>query len=101
MKKILYYLPNIILGIYLILYIPVQRMVIDYMHRTMEEWSGMFVNSVMEKLSLIIILIVFSLRFIFHSKKYEVTGLEKKINIILFVIETLLLIVIGMIFSLI
>ena len=100
MKKILYYFSNIILGIYLVLYVPVQRIVIDY-NRTMEEWSGMFVNSVMQKLSLIIILIAFSLRFIFPSKKFEVTGLEKKINIILFVIEILLLIVIGMIFSLI
>ena len=85
MKKVLYYLSNIILGIYLVLYIPIYRLLqADNRNRTTSAFD------VMQVISFSILLIGFGLRLIFSSKKIKVTELDRKINIILFAIELVL-----------
>ena len=97
MKKILYYLPNFILGGYAIIYIPIWMRLVEKFHLSMTPlWDA---ERVMDKLSWNLIIISCILKLFFKSKKFELKELEKKIGIILFVIEIVLIFYLGVLIS--
>ena len=100
MKKILYYLSNIILGVYIILYIPIQSVVPDYGNSSLGIlYSGMYINENMRKISLTVIVVSCILKSIFSSKRIEVKDSEKKNSTIAFIIEILVILYMGTIFA--
>ena len=91
MKKILYYLSNIVLGIYLIAYIPLFALVKSNTQYGFQ--SHLIINEIMTKVSIGVIIASIILKLIFKSKKFELSKLEKIINITIFCIELLLIFV--------
>ena len=112
MKKILYYLSNIILGIYLIIYGKLSSLVINVIKSLPESTRningiefevmhapGMETNQIMFNISCIVIVISCILKIIFRSTKFELTKTEKFINTIVFLIEIVLLFFLRGIFA--
>ena len=98
MKKILYYLSNIILGVYLILFPYVFKIRLQ-VHQKKDFVEYMSFNKDTFKIALGIVLIASLLKLIFLSKKFELKEAEKKIGTIIFAIEIFLTFLTATIFS--
>ena len=89
MKKILYYLSNIVLGLYLIIYIPLFAFVKNSTPDGFQ--SHIVINERMRQISICVIVISIILKIFFRSNKFGLNKIDKIINIIIFVIEILLI----------
>ena len=98
MKKILYYLPNIVLGIYLLIYIPLQRIILINLPESYINKYGFEVylmpydaNLIMNKISIGILVVSGLLKVFFNSKKCNSGKSDKILGIILFIVELIIL----------
>ena len=99
MKKILYYLSNIILGIYLILFPYIFKIRLQgYAIKNTLGYQRF--NKDTFWIAICIILISCILKLIFSSEKFELKKLEKNISTIIFAIEIFLTFLTGTIFGL-
>ena len=85
MKKYMYYLPNIILGMYLVLIIPIVRFLGAI---TM---ASLTTNTCKWSITWSVLAASWILKILFRSNKFKLKKIEKNIGIILFVIEILLI----------
>lgn len=95
MRKLLYYLSNILLGVYLIAYIPLLNYFLDAQWKEGYSFPAL-VNSKLNQISLIVLIIVIICKIIFNSKiLYGIQKKDKIISIILLVIEIAILWFLG------
>ena len=98
MKKILYYLANVILGAYLISFPFIFKIRLQS-YETKNTLGHQGFNESTFNIALCTILIACILKLIFSSKKFELKELEKKISTIIFAIEIFLTFLTGTIFG--
>ena len=91
MKKILYYLPNIILGMYLVLIIPIVRFLGAI---TM---ASLITNTCKWSITWSVLAISLILKILFRSNKFKLKKIEKNIGTILLVIEIVLILFMSLI----
>ncbi len=89
-NKIYYYLSNIILGIYLILYLPIFVLVKNIIPESTIQF-GIVVNNTMSRISIIIVVIIIILKMIFNGKKLDINKNNKILGIVIFILELLIL----------
>ncbi len=85
-KKVLYYIPIILLIIYIIIYVPLLRYLIN---KYVDGVSVIFThdcNNMMDKISISVIAIASMIKLIFRKSKCEINKKESIINLIIFII---------------
>ena len=91
MKKILYYIPNIILYLYIFLYNSLQEYFIVIGREQMQMFAHSYAQNIMNNVTLCIVVVIIGLKFVFSSKRIKVSKIEKIINICLLIIGFVIL----------
>ena len=87
MKKLCYYLSNIVLMLYLILYFPLFIYVKSrILNESLFEHSLML-NQIMDKNTIAVVIISIIIKVIFNSKRTSVNNRNKVLGIIIFILE--------------
>ena len=85
-RKIMYFIPNIILYIYVIIYIPLSQLLLKQLDIPANA------NKIMNKISIVLILISFVIKLIFNKEKCDIKKSISIVNIIFYILFIILII---------
>ena len=101
-KKILFYVPTILLLVYAIIYVPLLKYLVQSFVE--ENVSGTFymaydINQIMEKISIAIIIVTVIWKIIFNKERCNIDKRTSIINIVVFIILIIVIVFLGMFVS--
>ena len=96
-KKILFYLPTIILLIYAIIYCPLLNYFMDTLvtHEPPNFVTGWEICELMDKISICIVLLSIILKVIFRKEKCNIDKIPSVVNLTIFVVLIVLIFFLG------
>ena len=97
-NKMCYYLSNIILILYLILYFPLFIYVKSTLNENLFEHS-LILNKTMDKITIVVVIISIIIKIIFNSKRMKINNRNKILGIVIFILELIIVAFINTLFK--